>query len=422
MKSVIIIGGGFSGISAAVNLSDKNFKIKLIESSPYLGGRAKSYLEKRLNLWLDNGQHLLIAGYKDTLELFEKVGAKQNLIIQKKFFVKFRDKKLNEWKLTFSNSLDDLVHLLAFKHLSIKDKLNFINFLWEIKNYQEKQFENISVLDLLKSHRQSEILIKNFWQLFVESTLNSPIEKASSSVFIFILKKMFFDNYKNSLLIFLENSFYESFFIPAEKILLNKKVEILKNISIANLEFHQNKVLSAIDNQGNRYYADYFILAVPYHSFLKLMKKNDPRLNFQSIINANIVFENYTGEQKFFALWDSPVHWAFFHKTHITLTKSNSDELLNLTVNELKDFFLSEFFDFFPEYRARKIVYFKIIKEKRATFISDSSSIKNRVSTHTEYSNLFIAGDFVDTGYPSTIESAVKSGKMAVERIIKTKN
>lgn len=418
MKKVIIIGGGLAGISAAVNLSDKNCEIKLIESSPFLGGRAKSYFNKNLNLWFDIGQHLLITGYKDTLDLFEKVGAINNLIIQDKFCVRFRDKKFNEWFLTFSKSIEDLVNLLRFKHLRLRDKINFLGFLRRIKNYREEKFENISVLDLLKSHKQTEILINNFWRLFVESTMNSPIEKASASVLIFILKKMFFENLKNACLIIPEKSFYESFINSAEKFLFDKNVEILKNTSIVELEFQNNKILSAIDNKGLKHLADFFILAVPYHTYLKLIKKNESKLKFQSIINANLVFENYDSDMEFYALWNSPVHWIFFHRTHITLTRSSADELLDLSESELKKIFLLEFFEFFPEYENKKLIYFKITKEKRATFISDISSIKNRVQVETEISNLFIAGDFVETGYPSTLESAVKSGKMAAEKIL----
>ncbi|NPV10658.1 MAG: NAD(P)-binding protein [Ignavibacteria bacterium] len=420
MKSVLIIGGGLAGISAAINLSEKNLKIRLFESSPQLGGRFKSYFEKDLNLWFDNGQHLLISGYRETLELLDKINVKKNFLVQNKFAVKFRDKKLKEWSLTYSNSFEDFINLLKFRNLEIKDKFRLLNFLVRIRKYEEKVFENLSVIDLLKFHQQSENLINNFWQLFVESTMNSPIEKASAKVFIFILKKMFFEDFKNARLIIPEKSFFESFLIPAENFLFDKNVEIIKNCSITKLEFQNSRVHCAIDNHGEKHFADYFILAVPYHSYLRLMNEKEIKLSFQSIINAHIIFENYNGEIKFFALWNSPVHWAFFHKTHITLTKSNAEEFVHLNDQTLKEIFLTEFLNYFPEYKNRKIVYFKIIKEKRATFISDFSSIKHRVKTETDYPNLFIAGDFTDTNFPSTIESAVKSGKLVAEKILNT--
>lgn len=420
MNKVIVIGGGLAGISTAINLLERNFQVKLIECSPQLGGRAMSFFEKDLNIFFDNGQHLLISGYKATLDLINKVNAQNNFIIQKNFSVFFRDKNLKEWSISFSNSLNDLINLMRFKNLNLKDKIEFINFLWKIKNYNDKQFENITVIDLLKSHNQTDTLIKNFWTLFVESTMNSPIDKADASVLIFILRKMFFEDFKNANLIIPIKSFYESFINPAEEFLTQNNVNILKNCCINGFEFQDDKLIVAKDNKGQKHFADYFVLAVPYHTYLKLMKKNEVELNFQSILNAHIVFEDYSGEQKFFALWNSPIHWAFFHKTHITLTKSNSDNFLQFNDKELKELFLTEFFDFFPEYRKRKIVYFKIVKAKRATFISDYQSLKNRVKTKTEYSNLFVAGDFVETGYPSTIESAILSGKMAAEEIMKS--
>ncbi len=77
MKKVIVIGGGLAGISAAVHLREKNFDVTLIEGSPLLGGRAKSFFDKEFNCYLDNGQHLLIQGYKNTLDLIKKIEAEE---------------------------------------------------------------------------------------------------------------------------------------------------------------------------------------------------------------------------------------------------------------------------------------------------------------------------------------------------------
>lgn len=128
---------------------------------------------------------------------------------------------------------------------------------------------------------------------------------------------------------------------------------------------------------------------------------------------------------KFFALWDSKVHWAFFHKNHITLIKSSADELLKHSNEEILQIFIDELIQFFPELRNEltriKLTKqdYRLIKEKRSTFLSDLNSIKERPQLKTRFKNLFLAGDYVNTGYPSTIESAVLSGKMVAEEIHK---
>ncbi|MFN4112006.1 MAG: FAD-dependent oxidoreductase, partial [Ignavibacteria bacterium] len=105
--------------------------------------------------------------------------------------------------------------------------------------------------------------------------------------------------------------------------------------------------------------------------------------------------------------------------------KSSADELLKYSNEEILQIFIDELIKFFPELRneltrikSTKRDY-RLIKEKRSTFLSDLNSIKERPQLKTRFKNLFLAGDYVNTGYPSTIESAVLSGKMATEEIHK---
>lgn len=419
MKTVLIVGGGFSGISTAISLLKSNIKITLIESSPILGGRAKSFFVKDLKLWLDTGQHILINGYSNTIQLLKEIDALNGFSIQKKFCVKFRDKNFNEWELSYSKSLQDLINLLAFKNISLSEKLSFFSILSKINNYDENNFDKVNVFDFLKSHNQSENLINNFWRLFVESTLNSPIEKSSTKTLLFVIKKMFLEDFRNAKLIIPVNSLYETVFQPAEKFLLEKGIDLLKGRSIIKIVTEGPVVRYVVDNKNEKHYADYFVLAVPYHSYLKLLGK-EKNLNFQSIINAQLVFKDNNPKLDFYALWGSEIHWAFFHNTHITLTKSNGEKYINLSDEELKQIFITEFYSYFPEFKSQSPIYFKIIKEKRATFISDLKSLLYRVNNITEFKNLFIAGDFTDTGYPSTIESAVISGRQTALKILDT--
>ncbi len=114
---------------------------------------------------------------------------------------------------------------------------------------------------------------------------------------------------------------------------------------------------------------------------------------------------------------DSPVHWIFNKETHLNLVISNADYLKEKPAEEIFELVKAELekFLFIPP---DQLIDFKVVKEKRATFVPDINTLSSRPLVNTSVQNLFIAGDWIDTGLPSTIESAVKSGKLAAEAVI----
>lgn len=423
MKKVVIVGGGLAGISSAVYLREKNFDITLIESAPQLGGRAKSFFDNQFNLYLDNGQHLLIKGYESTLDLITKFKAEENFIFQKEFEILFRDKNKREWSLKIDTIVNSLISFLGFKNLNLSEKISLINFFSKIDKLDDELTEELTTLEFLQKLNQSENLIDNFWKLVIESALNTPIQKTSANVFLFILKKMFVENKSNPRFIIPKKSLLESLIIPAENYLINNGVRVIKNSRIHNIVLKNDLAVEVSDREGRTYRGDYFILAVHPSIVQKLFPDINLRLDYQSIINLHLKISNKEFSNHFYALWDSIIHWVFFHENHLTIVKSSADEFLNFSNQQILELFIDELIKFFPELKVElsNIKFskknFKVIKEKRATFLSDISSTKSRPSWKTNIPNLFLAGDYVNTGYPSTIESAVLSGKMIADEL-----
>lgn len=424
MKRIIVIGGGLAGISAAGFLGKNDFKITLIESSPHLGGRVKSFYDGDFNSYLDNGQHLLIKGYKTTLDLIRKFRAEDNFIFQNEFAIIFRDKNNKEWQLKISAPVKTLFNFLKFKNLNFKERISLLNFFLQLRN-DYKITEDLSALDFLRKYNQNEKVINNFWKLIVESALNTPIEKASARVFLFVLKKMFVENKSNSSFVIPKKSLFESLILPAENFLNEKGVTIIKSCGVEKILINNDYVTEVVDKNGKIHKADYYILAIHPAIINKLIPQINFKLDYQSIINLHLKISYQGFENKFFALWDSIIHWAFFHKNHLTLIKSSADELLKYSNKEILQMFIDELIQFFPDLRneltrikSTKQDY-RLIKEKRSTFLSDFNSTKVRPPFKTRFKNLFLAGDYVNTGYPSTIESAVLSGKLVAEEIQK---
>lgn len=422
MKSVLIIGGGLAGLSAAIHLSEKGFDITLIESSPQLGGRSKSFFMNEWNSFLDNGQHLLIKGYEKTLELINKVGAEKKFSYQNEFEITFRDRFKNEWNFQISNSPKMILDFIKFHNLNIYEKVQLLKFFIQLNKIDPKSFSETDALSFLRKAKQSKNLINNFWKLIVESALNTPLEKASTEVFLFVMKKMFIEDSKNSCFVIPQKSLHESLISPIENYLIKRGVRIIKNRSVEKINF-ENEYVIDVFSRGQSLQADFYIIAVHPAVVNKLLSEYKIDLSYQSIINLHLKIYPKELKNKFFALWNSEIHWIFFHQNHLTAVRSSADQFSNLSNKEIFETFVNDLIDFFPELNddlkellSRGKDYI-VIREKRATFISDSTSTKIRPSTITKYKNVFLAGDYVDTGFPSTIESAVVSGKLAAEKI-----
>ena len=141
-------------------------------------------------------------------------------------------------------------------------------------------------------------------------------------------------------------------------------------------------------------------------------------LEYSAIVNVHIWSEDILINQNFMGFLNSPLHWIFRKDNHYNIVISDADYLVDKTNTEIYNFVimeLSKFINFDPA----DIKSFKVVKEKRATFVPSGSALKQRPGTITNVKNLFLAGDWLDTGLPATIESAVKSGSMAAESILR---
>ncbi len=142
-----------------------------------------------------------------------------------------------------------------------------------------------------------------------------------------------------------------------------------------------------------------------------------PEFEYSTIVNIHIWLKENNLKEKFYGLIDSPVHWIFNKGSHLNLIISDAGYLKEKSSEEIFEMAKTELIKFI-KINPENISTYKAIKEKRATFVPTCEVLNNRPSITTSVKNLFVAGDWVDTGLPSTIESAVKSGKIVSEKIL----
>jgi len=423
-KKVIVIGGGFAGLTAAAYLSNKNFKVTLLEASPKLGGRAYSFLDKESNTIIDNGQHIMMGCYNYTLKFLSLINATDNFNFQKNLEVNFVQDGFKVFPLKsfhFIYPINLIIGLLKFKAISFSERLKLLKLFIKLPLLNSELFSKMTISEWLEKENQSVEIQNAFWKILAVGALNTSIEKASAKIFIEILKQIFFGGNKAATIVLPKYGLSESYCHNAEEFILKNGGEIQTSEAVENIIFSENKVVELHTSKNIYLDFDFVVAAIPAFALARIVdEKNNISITdftYSSILNIHLWLKENKFPDGFFGLINSPVHWVFNKGTHLNIVISDADELVNksddelllVVKNELNKYFLLD---------SESISFCKIIKEKRATFIPSNDIIAKRPVQTTQIKNLVLAGDWVDTGLPSTIESAVKSGKVAAELII----
>jgi zeta-carotene desaturase len=433
MKNVIIIGGGLAGLTSAFYLSQKKYNITLIESSPKLGGRTYSLYNKTENDFYDNGHHLLMGCYRETLQLINQLKTFDKIEVQENLEVNFIDEnsfayKLKSIKIFYPLNL--LLAILNYKAITFKERLRIIDFMFDIAYCFKEDLENLTVLEWLLLKNQSDETINKFWEILVVSIMNTTPERASALIFSNVLKEIFLTGKNSSKFILTKSGLSEIFVNPIENFLSKSQNKIFTNERLEKLMIENNIVKKILTNKNSYEKFDYVILAIPPYSYSRIKfydeKQNEfyplsqvlsKEFKYSPILNIHIWLNENIFDKKFYGLLNSEIDWIFNNEKHISITKSNAESLIHMDNNSIMDLIYSDLKNYFPNFSKEKVNNFKIIKEKRATFIPNIASNKLRKEIKSEFENLILAGDWLTLEFPATIEGAIMSGKNAVQII-----
>ncbi|MFA6977737.1 MAG: hydroxysqualene dehydroxylase HpnE [Ignavibacteriaceae bacterium] len=427
MKKCLVVGGGLAGLSASVYLAKNNIQVQLIEASPKFGGRAYSFVDEKSGNEIDNGQHLLLGCYYETIKLIKLLSAEDQFYFQKRLEINFIDQNKKEYhlktaKLPYPFGL--LAGLLSYHALSLLDKIKIKTLISTLLFTDSNKYSDVSVLDWLKKNRQNERSIKAFWEVIGVGALNSQLQNASANIFIDILKVIFLNGNKAAAMIIPKVGLSKAFIEPALNFLQSSKTELSLSEKLLEISIAQNKAIAGFTDKGTINDFDAMIIAVPSYALDKINEKyliidNDKTdLTTSSILTLHLWLKENKLKKPFYAFIDSRLHWVFNHGEYITTVTSNADELIEKSQEELFSIISVELSTYLGITR-ENISHYKIIKEKRATFIPNKENLLKRPSVKTKLENVFLAGDWTNTGLPATIEGAIKSGNTAAEEVQK---
>ena len=427
MKKCLVVGGGLAGLSAAVSLTKKNIHVHLIEASPKFGGRTYSFLDEESGNEIDNGQHLLLGCYYETIEFIKLIGAEHQFYFQKRLEINFIDQDKSEYhlkaaKLPYPFGL--LAGLLNYKALSLFDKIKIKTLISTLLLIDSNRYYDVSVLTWLKKNGQNERSIKAFWEIIGIGALNSQLKNASAKIFIDLLKIIFLKGSGASAMIIPKVGLSKAFVDPAINFLNANNTELLLSEKLLEISIAQNKAVVVRTDKGSINDFDAVVLAIPSYALSRINEKNliiendKTDLTTSSIVTLHLWLKENKLKKPFYAFIDSRLHWVFNHGRYITTVTSSADEFIEKSKEELFSIISSELSTYLGINR-EKITRYKIIKEKRATFIPNKENLLKRPSAKTKLENVFLAGDWTNTGLPATIEGAIKSGNTAANEVQK---
>lgn len=416
----LVIGGGLAGLSTAVYLAKNGINAELLEASPKLGGKAYSFYNKKLSMEVDNGQHLLLGCYNFTLNFLDTINAK-NLIEKQKIinipFVK-PDSRIFYLKTTSNLYPINLISALQnFKLISIKEKLLIGYLLFDLMF--GKNISGISALEWLNKKLQSVNIIEVFWKPLIVSVFNTDIKCVPVKTLRLVLKELFLNGQKGFQFIVPKVPLSKLFVEPAVNYLNNNCSNTCLSEKVESISIENNSVRSVLTNKRIIKDFDVIVFAIPTYALRKIINQESiNQVEYSPIISAHFKLNKNIFTSNYYALINSPIHWIFNKGSYISITTSAADSLINLPEEKISSIYIEEICKYFPEFDKEFIVSSQIIKEKRATFILSEEFETIRTKNTLGINNAFLAGDWTDTRLPSTIEGAIKSGKLTAEKII----
>ncbi|MBL1212809.1 MAG: NAD(P)-binding protein [Ignavibacteriae bacterium] len=428
MAKIIIIGGGFAGLTSAVQLAQNNIKVKLLEASPKLGGRAYSLSIPKHDDMIDNGQHILMGCYKETFKFLEIIKSKHNLDFQKKLKVDFVERGGRSFLLESGSifyPFNLLSAILKYNAFGIRNRLRALSVMLSLPFTNTKKIESLTVSEWLGKKKQNNSTITKLWEIIAIGTMNTTLDKASALMFVDILRQIFLSGNKASTIVLPAKDLSAVYCEQAKDFLEKNNCEVITSEQVVSLESDGKKIIKVKTDKHTYENFDYVISSIPPYSLAKILPAelqtqfDNIKFEYSPILNIHIWLKDNPFTEKFCGLIDSKIHWIFNHGKHISLVTSSAEELIDLPPEEIIEIACKELEEYFPVFNKDLVTDYKIIKEKRATFIPSVENTKSRLKLPQSISNLFFAGDWTNTGLPSTIEGAVKSGFTAAENTLK---
>jgi zeta-carotene desaturase len=427
MPRVAVIGGGLAGLASAVALGSAGFEVDIYEARNFLGGRATSWpvgppSDGSDGEMIDNCQHVLLRCCVNLLDLYRRLGVENKIRFHREFRFIEPGGRVSILK---RGMLPAPAHFfgsfLKLKFLSLADKIAIARAVNAIPRERRSRtdLDRITMLDWLREKRQTDAAIERYWRQVLVSAINEELDRmaAAHGFQVFWLGMIArADSYEMGIPDVPLRELYDEHSLARAG-----AVRIQHRSPVTAIENGSGSV-TGIHTAASRIEADFYVSALPFERLQPLL----PGLPIEwgafehsPITGIHLWFDRPVTSLPHAALLDRTIQWMFNKSEgrYIQAVVSASRSLLETPRNEIIGLAVRELAEFFPAVKEARLEKAQVIKEVRATFSAKPGLEGLRPSSRTHLKNFFLAGDWTRSGWPATMEGAVRSGYLAAESV-----
>jgi zeta-carotene desaturase len=440
-KSVTVIGAGVAGMSAACALAEAGFRVQLVEQRGYLGGRASSYLHPGVNEVIDNCQHVLFGCCTNLIGFYRRIGVVDRIHWTREMTTiepGGRRSRLGPFELgplRLPAPLHSAPSFLNAKAFTFADKLALGRAVRAMLKPEALIDTRESLGDWLRRHKQTEGAINRFWRLVIASALNAEIDSIAVPYAAKVIRELFMNSAQAGSM-GMSTVPLSELYANVTPFLGERGGSVLLNTYVEGASWDEETSQWLICTRTGELISDYVILALPFEVTQKLLphlpaEEGSEKLARQlerhehwPICSVHLWFDRDITNLEHAVLLDREIHWMY----NQSKLQGRGDHYIELVVSATRAFAalpreaaidqaLRELAEFFPAVASAKLEKAALVKEVRATFGVPPGIDSARPAAESPWPNLFLAGDWVQTGWPSTMESAARSGHLAAEAL-----
>lgn len=437
---VVVVGGGLSGLAVALRLALNGANVSLIEQSTKLGGRTYSYLDPTTNDIVDNGQHVLVGAYHQTLKYLELIGTRHLLHTEERLRLIFHhpSKGFAKFELPkIPRPFNIAAGVLMYDLMGMRDVRKMLSLGLELKSWNHRftqQLAGLTVDDWLINAGQSEETRRCFWHPLAVSIMNELPEKAAALLFARSLRNTFFGSKDDATLLIPTVGQTELYVTRAVDLLRQKGCKIILNTEVECVLAEGDRATGVRTKSGDRIGSKAVVCAVPHHVLGDILPDTLRAFppygvlkswTYSPIVSIHLWFDRPIMDHQYVGLIGKKLQWVFNrHRmmsignadgTYISAVISAAYDQVDMRKEDIVQMAVEELRDVYPASMKANLLHSVVIKEKRATVSPTPEFDRQRPGHMTPILNLYLAGDWTATGLPPTIEGAVLSGFRCAE-------
>jgi squalene-associated FAD-dependent desaturase len=431
VRKVVVCGGGLAGIAAACQAAGLGAEVTLVERRPFLGGKAFSFTDRDSGREVDNGQHVYLGCCTAYIGLLRLLGTFGDTVLQRRLDVPVRDRAGRVGALR-AGPLPAPLHLgpsfAAYPHLTAGQKASALRALAALAAMRHEDLEaldEVSFAAWLGERGQSPEAVRRFWDLIVLPTCNDRSDRVSAALAAFVFREGFLRTPGGSAIGWSRVGLTRLVDPAARAFLRARGGRVIAGAAVA--EAGADGVTLG---DGARLAADGVVLALPPSRVLAVAPgalAGDPGLGESPIVNVHVWYDRPVMDEPFTAVVDGPAQWVFNRTAmgggdgsshHLAVSISGAREEVEVPRAELAALIGAELEHLLPRARSARVLDTAVVKEPQATFAASPGQAARRPGPRTPLERVVLAGAWTDTGWPATMEGAVRSGIRAARLVL----